>query len=180
MFETPHAEDLLYDKDELLVDILMATTAAPIFFSPYKMKRGVYVDRCVGANNPSMLAIVEGLTRCGWNRNEMRMLSVGSVEEPHPIRAQKKWEKDALKIQKSFMLAECQYADNGSRLLLGEKNYIRIKEEVLKRQAGLDKVDSESLKVLKAQGMNATQTYTERIKSNFFNEKKDLVQFYNI
>ena len=31
MFETPHAEDLLYDKDELLVDILMATTAAPIF-----------------------------------------------------------------------------------------------------------------------------------------------------
>ena len=79
MLETPHAEDLLYDKDELLVDILMATTAAPIFFSPYKMKRDVYIDGGVGANNPSMLAIVEGLTRCGWNRNEMRMLSVGSV-----------------------------------------------------------------------------------------------------
>lgn len=44
----------------------------------------------------------------------------------------------------------------------------------------MDKVDSESIKVLKAQGMNAAQTYTERIKSNFFNEKKDLVQFYNI
>ena len=181
VFKTPHAEDLLYDKDELLVDILMATTAAPIFFSPYKMKRGVYMDGGVGANNPSMLAFVEGLTRCGWNRNEMRMLSVGSVEEPHPVRGTEKMGlKDALKIQKSFMLAECQYADNGSRLLLGEKNYIRVKEEILKGQAGLDKVDTESLKVLKAQGMNAAQTYTERIKSNFFNEKKDLVQFYNI
>lgn len=31
VFKTPHAEDLKFDKNELLVDILMATTAAPIF-----------------------------------------------------------------------------------------------------------------------------------------------------
>lgn len=181
VFKTPHAEDLKFDKNELLVDILMATTAAPIFFSPYKMSRGVYMDGGVGANNPSMLAVIEGLTRCGWNRNEIRMLSIGGVEEPHPVKGTEKMGlKDALKIQKSFMLAECQYADNSSRILLGEDNYTRIKAEILKGQAGLDKVDMKSLEVLKAQGINTAQLYVEKIKDNFFNEKRDMIQFYNV
>lgn len=131
------------------------------------------MDGGVGANNPSMIAIIEGLTRCEWNREDIRMLSVGSVEEPHPVNGTEKMGlKDALKIQKSFMLAECQYADNSSKLLLGKDNYIRISRPILKGQAGLDKVDKESLEILKAQGVVAAQDYIKRIKDTFFYEKK--------
>lgn len=181
VFKTPHAEDLLFDTDRLLIEVLMATTAAPTFFNPYRMRGGIYMAGGVGANNPSMIAIIEGLTRCEWNREDIRMLSVGSVEEPHPVNGTEKMGlKDALKIQKSFMLAECQYADNSSKLLLGKDNYIRISRPILKGQAGLDKVDKESLEILKAQGVVAAQDYIKRIKDTFFYEKKDPVKFYNI
>ena len=71
IFKTPHAKDLYFDKDKKIYEVLLATTAAPVYFSPYKMSGGVYMDGGVGANNPSLIALVEGITRCGWNKEDI-------------------------------------------------------------------------------------------------------------
>jgi len=181
VFKTPHTSDLYFDKDRLLVDCLLATTAAPTYFSPYKMQGGIYMDGGIGANNPSMIAVVEAMTRCKWRAEEIQMLSIGGVNELHPTTGTEGMGLlDVLKIQKSFMLAESQYAENICKLFLEEGNYIRVAQDALKGQVSLDKVNVESLKALQDWGVNKAQEYIQVIKTNFFNEEKEKMCLYNL
>lgn len=181
IFKTPHSDDLCFDKDCLLVDCLLATTAAPIYYSPYKMRGGVYMDGGVGANNPSMVALVEAMTRCEWKTDEIEMLSIGGVNELHPTTGREKMGLlDALKIQKSFMLAESQYAENVCKLLLKKENYVRISQDALNKQVSLDKVNSNSLKTLQDWGINKAQEYYQTVSQLFFSEKRDGICLYHM
>lgn len=181
IFKTPHSEDLYFDKESLLVDCLLATTAAPIYFSPYQMHGGIYMDGGIGANNPSMIAVVEAMTRCEWKTNEIQLLSVGGVNELHPTTGNEKMGLlDALKIQKSYMLAENQYAESVCKLFLREGNYIRITQDALNGQVSLDKVSDKSSKALKDWGINKAQENIQTIHKLFFEQKKEDVHFYNI
>lgn len=181
IFKTPHSEDLYFDKECLLVDCLLATTAAPIYFSPYQMNGGIYMDGGIGANNPSMITVVEAMTRCGWKSDEIQLLSVGGVNELHPTTgAERMGLLDALKIQKSYMLAENQYAESVCKLFLKKENYIRITQDALKRQVSLDKVSEESSKALRDWGINKAQENIQIVNTLFFEKEKEDVFFYNI
>jgi patatin-like phospholipase/acyl hydrolase len=62
VFKTPHMPDLFRDRHYRVVDVLMATTAAPTYFPHAVIKEGsAYVDGGLWANNPSMVAIAEVL-----------------------------------------------------------------------------------------------------------------------
>jgi patatin-like phospholipase/acyl hydrolase len=62
VFKTPHLPDLFRDRHYRVVDVLMATTAAPTFFPHAVIDEGsAYVDGGLWANNPSMVAIAEAL-----------------------------------------------------------------------------------------------------------------------
>lgn len=181
IFKTPHSEDLYFDKECFLVDCLLATTAAPIYFSPYQMNGGIYMDGGIGANNPSMIAVVEAMTRCGWKADEIQLLSVGGVNELHPTTGVERMGLlDALKIQKSYMLAENQYAESVCKLFLKKGNYIRITQDALQRQVSLDKVSDESSKALRDWGINKAQENIQIINTLFFKQKKEDMFFYNI
>jgi uncharacterized protein len=62
VFKTPHFPNLFRDRHYAIVDVLMATTAAPTYFPHATIEPGsAYVDGGVWMNNPSMGAIVEAL-----------------------------------------------------------------------------------------------------------------------
>jgi hypothetical protein len=62
VFKTPHLPHMYRDRHYRIVDALMATTAAPIYFPHAVITNGsAYVDGGMWANNPSMVAIVEAL-----------------------------------------------------------------------------------------------------------------------
>jgi uncharacterized protein len=62
VFKTPHLPGMFRDRHYRIVDVLMATTAAPIYFPHAVITEGsAYVDGGTWANNPSMVAIVEAL-----------------------------------------------------------------------------------------------------------------------
>jgi patatin-like phospholipase/acyl hydrolase len=59
-----------------MAEAAMATTAAPIFFEPYRIGNRVLVDGGVFANNPSAIAIAEATTVA--NRADILLISLGT------------------------------------------------------------------------------------------------------
>lgn len=178
VFKTPHAEDLRFDKERKIYDILLATTAAPVYFSPYKMKGGVYMDGGVGANNPSLIGLVEGVTRCKWNKDEIMILNIGSVTGGRNTTGQERMGLlHFLTVQQCFMNAESQYATNICKLIIG-KRYMRIEEMVKPGEVTLDRVDATSLKKLKDLGIRSAQQNYDYISENLLSDKIESVDFH--
>lgn len=181
VFKTPHEKNLHFDKELRLVDCILATTAAPLYFQPYRMKGGVFIDGGVGANNPSVIALVEGMTRCTWSLNDILMLSIGGVSELGSNTGNEGMGLlDVLKIQKSFMSAESQYAHNICNLLLSSKRYIRINQVVQNNRFALDKVTKASMSGLKNFGENQAMAHIVKIENLFLKDKIEKMQLYNL
>jgi patatin-like phospholipase/acyl hydrolase len=85
VFKTPHQPEFTRDPEHLLVDVALATSAAPTYFPIARMETfegAQLIDGGVWANNPSLLGIIEALTYYVGPRREykrFRLLSVGNV-----------------------------------------------------------------------------------------------------
>ena len=84
VFKTPHTRRLTRDNNYQLVDVCMASAAAPIYFplhripSPNPGSKAVhsFVDGGLWANNPVMVALAEALELAG--DREIQIISVGT------------------------------------------------------------------------------------------------------
>lgn len=94
VFKTPHLPDLVRDRRFRVVDVVLATTAAPTYFPHATFGVGsAYVDGGVWANNPTMVAVAEalrigkGCRRPGVDRDvaleAITVLSVGTGRAPY-------------------------------------------------------------------------------------------------
>jgi hypothetical protein len=68
VFKTPHARRFTHDPDLRLVDVCLATSAAPLFFPlhPINKAKGyfqddLFVDGGLWANNPSLVGLIEAI-----------------------------------------------------------------------------------------------------------------------
>lgn len=66
--------------DETLVDIALATSAAPTYFTTYSPSQHSYalVDGGICANNPAMVALIEAMQLNNHSLDSIRMVSVGT------------------------------------------------------------------------------------------------------
>ena len=77
LFSTKRA-NLHQERDDKLVDVLMATTAAPTFFPSHSIRgRGIFSDGGIHANNPAQMAYCEA-TQAGVDSERIFMLSLGT------------------------------------------------------------------------------------------------------
>lgn len=67
-----------------LIDIIMATTAAPTFFKPWEINGDCYIDGGVFCNNPSMSSIAFYLPKFGLDI-DYRFLSLGTGLDTKPL-----------------------------------------------------------------------------------------------
>ena len=176
IFKTPHAEDLQVDYKRKVVDVLLSTTAAPTYLPPHRWFSGTYIDGGIGANNPSLLAVIEGISyRCGWNKEDIFLLSLGCMESV--LNATTGKEKmgfaDARKIISIFMNAESQYSDNIVRILLGTDHYLRINAFDFSGRAALDQSEAQTLDYLQVMGRNIAQNYISDCQKLFLDCKAD-------
>lgn len=71
VFKTPHLPLLDRDRHFEIVDILLATSAAPTYFPAATIGKGsVYVDGGVWANNPMMVALAESVKILNHRKSE--------------------------------------------------------------------------------------------------------------
>lgn len=70
--------------DEKLVDIALATSAAPTYFPTQNTKHSSsLIDGGICANNPSLIGLIDALELTDRNINNIRLLSIGTGEQCH-------------------------------------------------------------------------------------------------
>lgn len=68
-----------------IVDVILASTAAPTYFPMHMINDDLYIDGGLWANNPSMIGLVESLKN--KNYNKCNILSIGNVNFFHKIKS---------------------------------------------------------------------------------------------
>ena len=77
-----------YDRDGevLLKDAILASCAAPTFFDPKEIGSHLLVDGGLWANNPSIIALTEALSKFNKTIGEVKVLSIGTGHAPNMYR----------------------------------------------------------------------------------------------
>jgi len=89
VFKTPHDTQTNHRDDQFsLVDVCLATSAAPLFRSlagitnPYGGGHDVFADGGLWANNPILVALIEGLRILGTREEEIEIFALGTCGKP--------------------------------------------------------------------------------------------------
>lgn len=78
IYKTAHHRRFSTDYKASMLDVAMATAAAPTYFKRHITVDGIgLVDGGIWANNPIAVATVEALSILNWNRDEIYILSLG-------------------------------------------------------------------------------------------------------
>jgi patatin-like phospholipase/acyl hydrolase len=135
------------DSGISLLDVALATSAAPIFFPPHKIGNSLFADGGLVANVPDHLAILEAVDRWGWQSNDIYVLSIGTTYTPAGLLTNSvkgwgffKWarKKNLLEISMSAQMA---LAREVATRLLPARHIVRIDPALGPEQAkaiGLD------------------------------------------
>ena len=145
VYKTSHHDRFRRDFKEKVVDIAMATSAAPSYFPTYHSTAGVpLIDGGVWANNPMGMAVVEAIGVLEWPKEEIKVLSLGCTTEPLDIGIARStpmgrayWACKAVKV---FMAAQSSASFGTAQLLAGHTNIHRISPSVANGKFALDTV----------------------------------------
>ncbi len=146
IYKTSHHPRFVTDLHERIVDVALATAAAPTYFPPHVGRNGVtLLDGGLWANNPVMVGIVEALAILKQPREAIRVLSLGCTASPMSLGKMARrsggaaaWAMTAVEwLTHGQMIS----AMNQGRLLLGKTSVLRVQPEV---QPGLFMLDDAS------------------------------------
>jgi patatin-like phospholipase/acyl hydrolase len=180
VFKTSHSPHLFTDHDYKIVDVLLATTAAPTYFPAAAVEPGsAYVDGGLWANNPSVVAIVEAMMiaeRCkrpgidpAFSINSMVMLSIGTGKpavstNPLSTKAGIFWWMGN-KLLDLSSLAQSKGVDFQAQHILGERHH-RIEFDLAGPEWTMDNVELVSSMV--HLGRQRAIAEVERLRGEFF------------
>jgi uncharacterized protein len=128
LFKTRHHPDYQQDWRKKMVDVGLATSAAPTIYRPLESGGYRLIDGGIWANNPVILAIIEALITYDIQRERIKVLSIGCGEEPYHVTRRMTWGGfwQWRKIIGAAMRAQSLAATSQARLLLGPQNVVRI------------------------------------------------------
>jgi hypothetical protein len=81
LFRTPHSARLARDWRETMVDVALATSAAPTYFPAHQLRGLRLVDGGLWANNPVLVGIAEAVSEFGIDLVDIRALSLGTTSD---------------------------------------------------------------------------------------------------
>ena len=154
LFRTPHHIDLRRDWRESIVDVAMATAAAPSYLPVAVARSHRFIDGGVWANNPTMVGIAEAVDRLNGSLGMIKVLSLGTATELKDRDARLDrgglwaWRRNALDV---VLRGQSLAATNHARLLLGRTNVVRVDVPIPAGRHLLDSVDASDL-IAKAEG----------------------------
>lgn len=166
IFKTPHHVRLRRDGRIRMVDVAMATTAAPTFFEAARVDDQRLIDGGVWANNPSVVAIGEAVSMLGVPLQAIRVLNVGTIDQRthHPKRLDvggwANWAKPGAQL---MITASSRGAQGTAAHLIGKENFARFDALVPGDVFTLDRANPAALAGLAAgQSRVLSPVYTER------------------
>lgn len=144
IFKTPHSPRLTRDWRVKMVDVALATSAAPTFFPAAVVDSARLIDGGVFANNPSVLAIAEARSMLGVPLEAIRVMNIGTMG-PFTDHADRldtagigRWGTAAVPL----ILAASSASTTGlARHLIGFDNYVQMDATVPPGLFALDRID---------------------------------------
>jgi patatin-like phospholipase/acyl hydrolase len=187
VFRTPHIPNQIRDLDLSATDVILATSAAPTFFPPYRISNSVqpgqFVDGGVWANHPGLLALTDALrisdlkdndkNQCGipnFDRSQILLMSIGTGITPSSFNVDSKssgllrWMP---KLVDYLLTSQSQGTHYILRHLIPEANYHRI--DFFHDGWKLD--DASRLQMLIDIGHSEARNMFVRIPSVFFEDR---------
>ncbi|KAF3980718.1 MAG: patatin-like phospholipase family protein [Methylococcales symbiont of Iophon sp. n. MRB-2018] len=141
-------------QDEKLLDLALATSAAPTYFSLVDSKHSTNLtDGGVVANNPSLVGLIDAMQLTSNNIEQISLVSIGTGDQCHmPYNVEKlknsgklKWiyQSNSSPILELLMESQSKLAHFQTGFLLGDR-YIRLnpKLSVTIELDSVDKIDS--------------------------------------
>ena len=129
IFKTPHHPDYKRDGRERLVDIGLATAAAPTVFDAIDRDGYTFLDGGIWANNPVMVGIIDALACFAIDRRQLHVLSLGTGRARVRIASRTKTGGKLLWAQHFYeaaMAAQSHNALGQAFLLLGRDRVTRL------------------------------------------------------
>ena len=174
LFKTRHHEDYKQDWRRKMVEVAMATSAAPTIYRALDTGGYRLVDGGVWANNPVMLAVVEAMVAYNVPRERIKVLSIGCGHDPFYVTRQRVggglWQWRG--VIGAAMHAQSLAATNQARLLLGPQNVVRIDPALAGTPIELDDYRRAMNELLPAVGP-AAAAHRDRVQSMFLEERTE-------
>ena len=149
LFRTPHAPNLRRDCRERMVDVALATSAAPTYLPAHRLRGLRLIDGGMWANNPTLVGLVEAVRTFGRSLDEVAIFSVGTttdlIHRPGKLDAGGllAWRRDAISL---VLAGQSVAAANHARLLLGPERFMRVDPQVPAKVLKLDGVTPDQLR----------------------------------
>ena len=164
-FKTPHHKSFELDHHMKLVDVALATAAAPVYFPLSRNARGVFADGGLVGNAPGLFGLHEVKTFLAPNQLvQVRVLSIGTMTIGATVRGNADLDQGFGKWRGSLfdlvISAQESSVDYMLRQSLGQ-DYYQIDDKATPDQSldikALDHVTVGSTNTLKDRGMHAAQ-----------------------
>jgi patatin-like phospholipase/acyl hydrolase len=191
VFKTPHSKDYKYDLNISLVNVALATSAAPTYFPIHTIKdKGNFVDGGLIANSPAYCGVHEAMYYLNKKREDISLFSIGTLGTVVTLndeigklnRGLKDWAEPVIELT---MSASQSLHEFWVRKILGER-YLSIDDDLTNDQAKYIKLDNSSLGALTtliSRGTNAAQNISNEhqfkklmkhsaVKPNFYEKGK--------
>lgn len=182
IYKSAHHPRFELDYKVPVVDVALATAAAPTYFPAHWSSSGIpLVDGGMWANNPTGMAVVEAIGVLKWNPEEILVLSLGCTTEPLTIG----WGRVhalgltywAGKVTDIFMRGQSSGSLGTAYTLLGHDRVLRISPNVGKGEFSLDGV--KDVRSLQALGRESARHELPAIRRLFCNEPVGSFQPYH-
>lgn len=175
IYKTSHHPRLQRDYKQTIVEVALATSAAPSYFPTQVNSSGTpLVDGGLFANNPTGLAVVEAIGMLNWERDSLRILSLGCTTEPLNIAKGRKYPLGlgywGFKVVSVFMTAQSSVSLGMAQLLAGHENVIRINPIMPPSRFGIDTI--QEIQSLKGLGDSEARKALPKLQKVFFNNQK--------
>ena len=173
IYKTNHHPDYKMDFKEKMLDVALATSAAPTFFRPHKNTGYRLVDGGVWANNPIMIGVVDALACNKIPREKIIVLSIGCGSTAFSV----SWIRALFSgiffwtdVMVAAMNLQSENAIGQAGLLIGRDNIIRLEPDIGKKIVKLDNFKLAKI-LLPAAAKSSLEENGEMIKERFFQEK---------
>lgn len=129
IYKTPHHPDYKMDGRERMVDVGVATAAAPTVYKAVERDGYTFIDGGIWANNPVMVGVVDALSCFAIDRRQLHVLSLGTGRERFRVG---RWARIGGKLLwagpfvSAAMAAQSHNAVGQAGLLLGRDHITRV------------------------------------------------------
>ena len=169
VFKSRYLKDLgepyIRDGDVVLSDAILASCAAPAYFDPVPVGDFLLADGGLWANNPSIIALTEAVSKFRRPVEQVRILSIGTGHSVNLYSQNRLWGLmtgwGREKLVSYFLRLQSDASANMAKLLLADR-YLRLEPEI--EAWKLD--DIKHLRNLKALATRDFALHSEEVMNN--------------